>query len=174
MPLYLFLWFVLAIVFFWAYGLLNRLARIRNRGLGALGSLDQAMRQYQVLVQAHLGETSEDLPPRWQRLMDMLHLLEGELNDVRSTPLTDHGLGRLWRQYEAMQTAWTSLVRAPIDVAGMVVPDSLRENWDAVTLKVMSARGGVNGILGQYNEAVTQRPARWLARLLGYRPVGLL
>jgi LemA protein len=174
MLLYMLMWLLLAIVFFWVYGLLNRLARIRHRGLDALGSLDKHMRQYHELLQSQLSSPLEDWPPRWQRVMDMLRLLEGELDDVRATPLSDHGLGRLWRQYGVLQTAWTSLVKAPIDVAGIVVSDDLRERWDAITFKVMSARGGVNGIFGQYNEAVTQRPARWLARLLGYRPVGLL
>ena len=168
------LWLLLAIVFFWVYGLNNRLGRMRARSMDALGSLEKHLRHYAVLVQGAISVEEDALPPRWLRLLDMLKALEAELKDVRTTPLSGVGLARLWRAFEALQTAWTSLVKAPIDVAGFVVSDTLRAEWDATTLKVLSARGGVNGILSKYNEAVTQTPARWLARLLGYVPVGLL
>ena len=166
------LWLVLAIVFFWVYGLNSRLGRMRARSLDAMGSLEKHMRQYSTLLQTHINMADEDLPGRWQRVVDLLQTLEAELKDVRSVPLSDAGLGRLWRSFEGLQTAWTSLVKAPIDVAGLVVSDRLREDWDATTFKVLSARSGVNGILEKYNEAVLQVPARWVARLLGHAPVG--
>jgi hypothetical protein len=166
------LWLLFAVVFFWAYGLNNRLGRMRARSLDALDSLEKHMRQYAGLVQSYVACGQDELPVRWQRLMDALNTLDAELKDVRTTPLSGTGLGRLWRAFEALQAAWTSLVKAPIDVAGVVVSDALRTDWDATTFKVLSTRGGVNGILSKYNEAVGQVPARWMARLLGYVPVG--
>jgi len=166
------LWLLLAVVFFWVYGLNNRLGRMRARSLDALDSLEKHMRQYRVLLHNYLAPDQDELPARWQRLVDALNTLDAELKDVRATPLSGTGLGRLWRAFEALQAAWISLVKAPIDVAGVVVSDALRTEWEASTFKVLSARGGVNGILSKYNEAVGQVPARWLARLLGYVPVG--
>lgn len=166
------LWLLLAIVFFWAYGLNSRLGRMRTRCLDAMGSLEKHMRQYVVLLQDHVKTNEDELPPRWQRVMDMLTTLEAELKDVRQASLSGVSLGRLWRAFEGLQTAWTSLIKAPIDVAGLVVSDQLREHWDATTFKVMSARSGLNGLLVKYNEAVLQVPARWMARLLGHAPVG--
>lgn len=168
------LWLVLAIVIFWAYGLNSRLGRMRVRSIDAMGSLEKHMRQYSVLIHGHVKTSEEDLPVRWQRVIDLLQTLESELKDMKSVPLSGTNLAHLWRSFEALQTAWTSLVKAPIDVAGIVVSDSLREDWEATTFKVLSARSGVNGILEKYNEAVMQIPARWLARLLGHVPVGQL
>ena len=166
------LWLLLVILFFWVYGLNNRLGRIRARSLDALGSLEKHLRQYGGLVHGCIGTQEEELPARWIRLVDMLHVMDAELKDVRCAPLTGAALGRLWRSFEALQTAWNSLVKAPIDVAGIVVSDALRTEWEATTFKVLSTRNGVNGILVKYNEAVRQVPARWVARLLGYVPVG--
>ncbi len=166
------MWLLLAIIFFWVYGVNSRLGRMRARCLDAMGSLEKHMRQYAVLLQDHVKSNDDELPPRWQRVMDMLGTLEAELKDARQLSLSGVSLGRVWRSFEGLQTAWTSLVRAPIDVAGWVVSDQLRENWDATTFKVLSARSGLNGLLAKYNEAVSQIPARWLSRLLGHAKVG--
>ena len=168
------LWLLLVTIFFWVYGLNNGLGRMRSRSLDALGSLQKHMRQYAILLKVYIPVPEAELPPRWQRLMDMLQTLEAELKDAGVAPLSGLGLGRLWRSFEGLQSSWVSLVRAPIDVAGLVVSDQLREEWEASTFKVMSARSGVNGILSKYNEAVSQVPARWIARLLGFAPAGLL
>jgi LemA protein len=55
-----------------------------------------------------------------------------------------------------------------------VVPADMQARWDAITLRVESARSGFNQILTKYNEALDQFPARLLVGLMGFKPGGLL
>lgn len=168
-------WLLLALVFFWIYGLNSRLVRMRSRAQDAMGSMEKHMRHYATLVVPHT-QGKEELSPRWQRLMDMLETLDAELKDARNLPLTDVTLRRLWRAYENVQAAWSSLLksRTSIGANGIPLPDNVRTEWDENTFRVLSARSGVNGILTNYNEALQQVPACWVARLLGHGRLGQL
>ena len=46
----------------------------------------------------------------------------------------------------------------------------MRTQWDAVTQRVETARGGFNQILTHYNEALAQFPARLVAGAMGFKP----
>ncbi|APW41526.1 hypothetical protein [Rhodoferax saidenbachensis] len=181
----LLLWLLLALAIFWGVGVHNRLMRIRARGLDAFGSVEKHMRQYGELVRGHLaaseeadpadGESTADyLPEDWVRLLAALDVLEQALKDARVIPLAVPALGRLATSFDKLQQAWEQLRSAPADLAGATVPEALQSQWDAVTLRVQTARGGMNQILVKYNEARVQFPARLVVDVMGFQVAGIL
>lgn len=181
----LLLWMGLALAVFWGVGLYNRLMRMRARGLDALGSVEKYLRRYADLVSVHLSVpgasptqahpvSTEHLPPEWAHLLTILQTLERALKDARGMPLAVEPVARLTQALTALHEAWERLCDAPADLAGPPVPDTMRLQWDAVTLKVEAARGGFNRILTKYNEAIDQFPARLVAGAMGFKPAGLL
>lgn len=175
----LILWVVLALLVFWGVGLYNRLMRIRARGLSALGSVEKHMRVYADLVRedlahgaaAHLHTpTGDKTPDDWAGLLSALQNFEDALKETGSSALRNEAPARLGQAFDAVQNAWRRLNEAPPDLAGPVVPATMRTQWDAVTQRVETARGGFNQILTQYNEALAQFPARLVAGAMGFKP----
>jgi LemA protein len=181
----LLLWLLLALAIFWGVGVHNRLMRIRARGLDAFGSVEKHMRQYGELVRGHLAasedsdpadgkSTADYLPEDWVHLLAALEALEQALKDARLTPLAVPALGQLARCVDGLQQAWEQLRSAPADLAGASVPEVLQGQWDAVSLRVQTARGGMNQILAKYNEAREQFPARLVVGVMGFQIAGIL
>jgi len=171
----LILWMTLALSIFWGVGLYNRLMRMRARGLGALGSVEKHVRQYAELVHEHGLDSHLDGPSgRWAQLQADLQALDQALKDARAVPLAAEPLVRLGATLDAVQDTWRQLHETPADLAGPVVPAAMQTRWDAITLRVESARSGFNQILTKYNEALDQYPARLVVSLMGFKPGGLL
>lgn len=181
----LLLWMALALAVFWGVGLYNRLMRMRARGLDALGSVEKYLRRYADLANVHLSvpgaspahalsPSADHLPAEWAHLLTILQTMERALKEARSMPLAVEPVARLTQALADLREAWGRLCDAPADLAGPPVPDTMRMQWDAVTLKVEAARGGFNRILTKYNEAIEQFPARLVAGTMGFRPAGLL
>ena len=170
---------VLALVVFWGVGLHNRLMRIRARSLSALGSVEKHMRVYADMVRDDLangaalclqGPISDTPHDDWECLLSALHTFEDALKDAGTSALRNAAPERLGRAFDGVQTAWRRLNDAPPDLAGPLVPPTMRTQWDGVTQRVETARGGFNQILTQYNEAVEQFPARLVAGAMGFKP----
>lgn len=182
----LLIWAVLAIATFWSVGVYNRLMRMRARGLSALGSVEKYMKQYIELVSANLtglglsgpvvGAVSvEHLPTTdWERFLDCLTAVESALKEVHGAPLAKRPLVHLGAAFEKLQQAWGSLRGLSSDPEGPLVPDVMLFQWNATTLKVQTARGGLNQILTKYNEAIDQFPARLVAGVMRFEPAGVL
>ena len=175
------LWILLALAIFWGVGVYNRLMRMRARGLAALGSVEKHMKQYGELVSAHLAvpgvataPVAEHLPPEWAQMLTLLHTLDHALKDAKSTPLSPEPLAFVSEAFDAVQNAWLNLREVPADLVGPAVPAAMQLQWDAATVKVQTARGGLNQILTKYNEAIVQFPARLIVGILGFKPTGLL
>ncbi len=173
----------LALCIFWSVGLYNRLMRIRARGLSALGSVEKHMRLYAELVRedlahgaaVHLHASTQDKSTDdWACLLSALQVFEDALKETGASALRDEAPARLGQAFDAVQTAWRNLNEAPPDLAGPVVPATMRTQWDAVTQRVETARGGFNQILTQYNEALAQFPARLVAGAMGFKPGSML
>jgi LemA protein len=179
----LLLWGGLALCVFWSVGLYNRLMRIRARSLSALGSVEKHMRVYADLVRedlahgaaVHLHAPSADKPSDdWGGLLSALEVFEEALKETGTSALRDEAPTRLGHAFDAVQSAWAQLSEAPPDLAGPLVPAAMRTQWDAVTQRVETARGGFNQILAQYNEALVQFPARLVVGAMGFKPGSML
>lgn len=181
----LLLWVALAVSVFWGVGLYNRLMRMRARGLSALGSVEKHMRLYAALVREQVTLRSpggahsqtpgaQGSPQAWDSLMSSLHVFEHALEDDGVVKLTNEPLARLVAAFDGVQVAWRHLVAVPPDLAGPVIPAELHAQWEAVALRVETARGGFNQILAQYNAALDQFPARLVVGWMGFKPGGML
>ena len=175
----LIVWIVLALLVFWGVGLYNRLMRIRARGLSALGSVEKHMRVVADLVRNDLAHgaavhlhapTGDKTPDDWAVLLAALQAFEDALKETGTNAMRNDAPARLGQSFDAVQTAWRRLNEAPPDLAGPVVPATMRTQWDAVTQRVETARGGFNQILTHYNEALAQFPARLVAGAMGFKP----
>lgn len=181
----LLLWVALAVSVFWSVGLYNRLMRMRARGLSALGSVEKHMRLYAALVREQVtlcgpGGTysqlasSKNVRDEWDGLLSSLQVFEQALNDDGVVKLTNEPLARLVSAFDGVQVAWRHLNAVPPDLAGPVIPAELHVQWEAVALRVETARGGFNQILTQYNAALDQFPARLVVGWMGFKPGGTL
>lgn len=181
----LWLWMALALFLFWGVGVYNRLTRMRARGVAALRSVSKHMRQYAELVNLHSShaasvaspsvEASQSANlPEWTQLLETLQVLDQALKDAKGEPLAIQSVARLGEAFEATQHLWQHWYGQPADLAGPAVPESMRQQWDAATRKVQTARTGLNQILATYNEAIEQFPARLLAVSIGFKPAGLM
>lgn len=181
----LLLWVTLAVSMFWGVGLYNRLMRMRARGLSALGSVEKHMRLYAALVREQVtlrgpggsyGQfvISRNMRDEWDGLLSTLQVFEQALNDDGVVKLTNEPLARLVAAFDGVQVAWRHLATVPPDLAGPVIPAELHTQWEAVALRVETARGGFNQILTQYNAALDQFPARLVVGWMGFKPGGTL
>lgn len=175
------LWGCLALGVFWCVGVHNRLMRIRARGLSALGSVEKHMRIYTDLVRESLADaahaersTADPAYDDWMALLTALQVFEDALKNTQAGGLRNEGLAHLGQSFDAVQIAWRRLNEIPPDLAGPLVPVAIRTQWDTVTQRVETARGGFNQILNQYNEAIAQFPARLVAGVLGFKPGGTI
>lgn len=167
------LWITLALSVFWGVGVYNRLMRMRARGVAALGSVEKHMRQYTEMVREQLQEAGRP-PLGWEQLLSGLQILDHALKDAKPNVLTGEVLAHVGQAFDGLQRDWRSLQELPVDLAGPVVPEHLKRQWDAITLRVEAARGGCNQILMKYNDAVIQFPAKLVAGAMGFKPAGTL
>lgn len=169
----LLLWISLALSIFWGVGVYNRLMRMRARGVGALGSVEKHMRQFTELVREHIHEVGKP-PSGWEALLADVQTLDHAIKDTKATALDDEALARLGQAFDGLQRNWQILQNLPADLAGPRVPEHLKRQWDAITLRADAARGGCNQILRKYNEALGQFPARLVVGAMGFKPAGFL
>lgn len=173
----LLLWLLLAALVFWGVGLYNRLMRLRARGMDVLQVLEKHMRASAAVVSAALSEATEvdnKLPAEWEALSAAIQALDVAWKLPRPNPLAAASLTPLATAWDTVQAQWHAASDVPADLAGPSVPPDVRADWDAGVLKVQSARGGLNQILGRYNNAIHQFPASAVADVMGFLPAGQL
>lgn len=180
------LWVMMAMVVFWSVGVYNRLMRMRARALDALGSVEKYALRYTKLVETHFAASGTLAPSEkeglsdglagqtWVHLQTALMEMDAALRDARAASLHITAANRLGEQFDGVQKVWNEICHLPGDLAGPVVPDLLRLQWEAITAKVETARSGLNQILTRYNEAIHQFPARLVAGWMGFEPAGLM
>lgn len=179
----LLLWGLLAVTVFWCVGLYNRLMRIRARAVDALGSVEKQIKAYGACIRVHVRavrgaeNTAADVilgsmpfPARWADLQDAAEAAEAACKAARHAPSVESCMDTLRQKLDEVWRIWALLKDAPADLAGSTVPEGLLVEWEDITNKVLSARGGFNQIVVRYNEAIEQFPARLVARTMGFKP----
>lgn len=182
----LLIWAALAVTTFWSVGVYNRLMRMRARAGSALGSVEKYMKQCADLVHGHMAtlgvslQTDDDdleaerQTAAWTQLLANLAVLESAFKEVRGAPFSRQPLIRLGVAFDTLQQVWNCLCDLPGEQTSVLIPEAMRMQWNTSTLKVQTARGGLNQILSKYNEAIEQFPARLVAGVARFEPAGLL
>ena len=170
----LLLWLTLAMLVFWAVGLYNRLMRMRARAFGAMGSVEKHLREYIELTLELTVNAQGESVSQGNLLPAELEILDRALKDARQKPLAIEPMARLQQAVTALQRGWEGLLALPVDLAGPAIPEHMQARWSAIAHQVETSRNDYNQILHEYNESVTQFPARLIVGLLGVKPGGRL
>jgi LemA protein len=100
--------------------------------------------------------------------------VEAALQACGSTLVATGPAEELSKALTSLASHWHKWAEAPADLAGPLIPDDLRIQWELALQRVELSRGGLNQLITKYNEAINQYPARLLARVVGFRAAGTI
>lgn len=160
----------LALLLFWAVGAYNRLTRLRAEVLRQWGTVDTVwlkwLMRFQGAVSARQilawASEADDL----QALQDASDSLIEALADARQQSLDADSLIKLQARHEALLHC--------IDDVAQRVPETVRPHLQSAQTRILQtlpmALLPYHTAVEQYNAAVSQAPARWLARRVRLHP----
>ena len=169
-------WIAGALAVFWIVGLHNRLMRLRAVVFETSAVFERAM---QALISvARDAVPSTDAPSAiGSALLQAAAALETGLKNqknprrARLASQSPVDLGALWAQ---LQQAWLAHAVAVEGVCDPAALQALRERWDAADAQGPLARVAANQAIADYQAALTQAPAAWVAGPMGFRAVAPL
>ena len=130
------------------------------------------------MIEAHVyvypvGSGSDELDAKaeteWLTLKAQAEGLVLLLKECKPLPLSMQALQPLQAGHTQLQSAWKCLIDTPADLAGGVVPESLRLQWDAATIKTQIAWETLQDAVQELGDAVAQFPARLMAASMDLR-----
>ncbi len=170
-------WIAGALAVFWIVGLHNRLMRLRAVVFEASAVFERAM-QALISVARDAVSSSADAPSAiGAALLQAALALELGLKtqkNPRRARLASQApvdLGALWAH---LQQAWLAYAVAVEGVCDPATLQALRARWDAADAQGPLARVAANQAIADYQAALTQAPASWVAGTMGFRAVAPL
>lgn len=182
---------VFAIVLFWALGAYNRLMRLRSAVAQAFGSFDAHMVRLVALLgefgAAHAvqrADPSDGSHGEMVALQGATTQLSACLAVVRSRPFATDAVAALTASRQVLRATWEGAVRQGQGVGhpnshdtpevlnavqAMPVPSLWSLRWEEHDIQNEQARHVFNDAVSQYNAAIAQFPASWLARVFGFK-----
>ncbi len=169
-----------AIIVFWMVGAYNRLVALRNDIGAAWQRIDAALKHRAAVLPPLLAALREPLAGEAGAL-DALQAAQAQgaqaAMALGARPVAP-AAAAAWVQAEAALRAHASRVRALLDQQ----PDcrdspavaALLRAWRDADAELGFARRVFDDAAQAYNEAAAQRPTRWLLRLYGFGPAGLV
>ena len=160
----------MALMVFWAVGAYNRLTRLRGEVLRQWSTVDAVwlkwLMRFQSAVSARqiLAWSSEldDL----QALQDASEAMVDALADAMQQALDGQSMQTLLLRHEALMQC--------IDEVALRVPDTVRPHLLSAQSRIQQniplALSPYHLAVDNYNTALSQAPASWLARRIGMRP----
>lgn len=169
-------WIAGALAVFWIVGLHNRLMRLRAVVFETSAVFERAM---QALISvARDAVPSTDAPSAiGAALLQAAAALETGLKNqknpgrARLASQSPVDLGALWAQ---LQQTWLAHAVAVEGVCDPAALQALRERWDAADAQGPLARVAANQAIADYQAALDQAPAAWVAGPMGFRAVAPL
>jgi len=169
-----------ALLVFWMVGAYNRLVELRN-GIGAAWTqIDAALKMRAEVVAPLVAGLSGPLSLE-QGALDAFVAAHGQAADAAKAlgarPVAV-ATAADWVRCETRLAAASSRVLALLEqqqgAATAVDAAALAVTWRAAAGQLAFARQLFDSAAQTYNEAAQQRPTRWLLRLFGFGPAGLL
>ncbi len=179
-------WLAIAVPVFWAVGAHNRLARLRAAILQAYAQVHAAGEQQEALLENCLRAMAQSFPnfqsaapggnavERWAALSVATAQFRIALAAAQSHPLDASAIKALADACNAQCAAWDRLCHECRDLAGEPVPQTVLEQWTRLSQQTAVARVAFNLATAQHDAAIRAAPARFLARFMGFQPVGAL
>jgi hypothetical protein len=169
-------WVAGALVVFWLVGVHHRLLRLRASAVDARAVFERTLRALIAVASEAVssGKASEAI---CSALDTAAQALEAGLKSYKtpqrffwsSQEPTD--VGALW---ERLQQAWLAYAVAAEGVEEPAVLQALRDRWQAADTQAPLDRTAANLTIADYQAALSQAPAAWVARLIGFRWMALL
>jgi hypothetical protein len=107
--------------------------------------------------------------PEWLHTRALAMELEPLLLATLKFPIDTEALLRLDAMHSELQSAWRTLNDTPADLAGGVIPEALKVQWDAATIKTQMAWENMQGAVQSLSEAAAQFPASLLVSSMGLK-----
>lgn len=178
-------WFACAIVFFWALGAYNRLVRLRAAVRNTFAALDEQLLRQIVWVQGSVpadmrglvtmaGEAEDAAEVAWRRLYAASEQFAVALAQVRANTIDGTSSASLFMAHSAMAHAWEGALREAVSPDDEVPADRLQARWVALLHEALPLQDVFNRAVETYNAAIGQFPAVILAKMVGFRPAGLI
>ncbi|MFM6989976.1 MAG: hypothetical protein ACKOWD_01545 [Rhodoferax sp.] len=169
-------WIAGALVVCWLVGVHNRLLRLRAVALDARVVFERTLRA--LIAVASEAVSSAKAPESICSALDTAgQALEAGLKSYKaprrffwSAP-ERADVGVLW---ERLQQVWLAYAVAAEGVEEPAVLQALRDRWHAADTQAPLDRSAANLAIADYQNALSQAPAAWVARVLGFRWMALL
>jgi LemA protein len=169
----------LALLVFWAMGAYNRLVRLRSHGIAAFLTLEGLLNQFPIMVKSNLPvhaslsaeHSVDDLKQTaWFALDAAAQQFHVSLKMARIRPFNGSTMSALRSALNVLGVSWSRLRDLPPDLAGAALPSTLQSQWEYVALQVAIAQNEFNRAIQNYNAAIDQFPAIFLAWIFGFKP----
>jgi len=164
----LLLWALLATGIFWGVGAYNRLTRLRARAAESFVPVEKCMHSYAALLDTH-GHEPAAAVPEWLQVKGLAVALEPLLIAALKVPVDLDAVLRLEAGHSALQSAWKALNDTPADLAGGVIPEALKTEWDAAAIKTQMAWENMQEAVQNLRVATKQFPASLLVGSMGLK-----
>ncbi len=171
---------LLAVVFFWAVGVYNRLIRLKNQVANAFGQIDvQLKRRYDLIpnlvevARKYMQHESETL----EAVIAARNQAQTAERGAATNPLSAGALGALAGAEQMLGGALGRLFAVVENYPELKADQTLRELKEELTHtenRVGFARQAYNDEVLEYNDAALHFPTIIVARLLGFTPLDML
>ena len=165
---------VLAVIFFWAVGVYNRLMRLKNQVANAFGQIDvQLKRRYDLIpnlvevARKYLQHEAETL----EAVIAARNQAQSAEKGAAANPLNAGALGALAGAEQLLGGALGRLFAVVEDYPELKADQNMRELTEELTHtenRVGFARQAYNDQVLEYNDAALHFPTIIVARLLGF------
>jgi LemA protein len=176
-------WTVLALAalaVFWMVGAYNRLMALRNSIGAAWSQIDAALKLRADVVAPLLAGLRGPLAAELGALdaLSAAHAQAQQAAQALGARPVAVATAAEWVRCETQLASASSrllaLMEQQPDAAGSAELVALAATWQAAAGQLAFARRVFDSAAQAYNEAARQRPTRWLLRLFGFGPAGLL
>jgi LemA protein len=170
MDLPVLLWPMGALLICWLVGVHNRLRRLRSACWLAVDNLDRSL---QSLLQ--VAKEALDRPDPASRAHEVLTVaalqLSLSLKTMRSAKLMagrDDESSAVGAHWSELQAAWQNFGQAHAEIIETTALEQLCARWDEAHNHALFSKTTANQAMVDYNAAIRQAPARWVAGRLGF------
>lgn len=172
-------WGVFALLVFWALGAYKRLVRLRSQVTARYADLMAVLSAQTDLARQTLSDAAADpdlqrWPPKdamhvaacWRRLNATSNQASLALARMNEHCLLQQSAQELNQSWLAFELVWDELKVSPWGL----LPELARQQWQDHRLLAQPLRRAFNQAVAQYNHAIAQWPAAWVARAFQFRP----
>jgi len=169
-------WIAGALVVFWLVGVHNRLLRLRAAAVDARAAFERTLRAL-IAVASEAVSSAKASEAICSALEAAALALEAGLKSYKAprrffwSPQERADVGALW---ERLQQAWLAYAVAAEGAEEPAVLQALRDRWHAADTQAPLDRSAANLTIADYQAALSQAPAAWVSRLMGFRWMALL